>query len=486
MKYIANKKRLRVFILLIIFVNLATLGYFALHRRDYTYYWNFGNLETESVEVEVEDESVVEVTDTTREDAFLRIDFHSKKKGITQVTLRTMTEEGEKEMWFSLRVNSFLSVFRGGRFDYSSWNVILLCRTASLILVSIFFFLEYLDRIKKDLYSYKTLQTGGIAIFGTGLSILFVLQSVLFLIILDSRNYTADGVYEIVRHIFFFFVMCAVPFVIVFSIALSISNLRLITKEGLRKVNLLGIAVSILLLTGIIVCIVVPFLCNIHTQWLYDIFMSVQSAVSAAFCFMLSFLLSTMICGLIAAKRVPSFDKDYIIILGCGVRKDGTLYPLLQGRVDRALWFWQKQCETTGKRAVLIPSGGKGDDENISEGEAMKRYLLEKGVPEECILPETKSVSTLQNMQFSKEIIEQGNPEAKVIFSTTNYHVFRSGILAGKAGLKVEGIGSRTRWYFWPNAFMREFAGLLYSARRFELLFFGGLALAAAILRLIM
>ena len=26
-------------------------------------------------------------------------------------------------------------------------------------------------------------------------------------------------------------------------------------------------------------------------------------------------------------------------------------------------------------------------------------------------------------------------------------------------------MGSRTKWYFWPNAFLREFIGLLVSSR---------------------
>lgn len=50
-----------------------------------------------------------------------------------------------------------------------------------------------------------------------------------------------------------------------------------------------------------------------------------------------------------------------------------------------------------------------------------------------------------------------------VLFSTTNYHIFRSGMFAAKAGMHAEGIGAKTKWYFWPNAQMREFIGLLAS-----------------------
>ena len=48
-----------------------------------------------------------------------------------------------------------------------------------------------------------------------------------------------------------------------------------------------------------------------------------------------------------------------------------------------------------------------------------------------------------------------------VRFSITNYHVLRSYVCAHKAGIAIEGMGSKTKAYFWPNAFLREFVGLL-------------------------
>ena len=112
------------------------------------------------------------------------------------------------------------------------------------------------------------------------------------------------------------------------------------------------------------------------------------------------------------------------------IKADGTLYPLIRGRVDRAIEFYKKQYEKTGKKAVFVPSGGKGSNEPMAEAEAMKRYLLEQGIPEEQIMAEDQSKNTLQNMIFSKRLIEEKNPNAKVAFSTTNFHVFRSGIIA--------------------------------------------------------
>ena len=43
--------------------------------------------------------------------------------------------------------------------------------------------------------------------------------------------------------------------------------------------------------------------------------------------------------------------------------------------------------------------------------------------------------------------------------------MYRGGILAAEAGGNIDGMGSRTKWYFWPNAFLREFVGLLAASR---------------------
>ena len=112
-----------------------------------------------------------------------------------------------------------------------------------------------------------------------------------------------------------------------------------------------------------------------------------------------------------------------------------------------------------------MPSGGQGTDERISESLCMHNYLREQGVPEEHILMEDRSRNTYENMKFSKELIDKRNAAARVAYSTTNYHVFRSGMMARRVKMRAQGMGSKTKWYFWPNAAVREFAGLLQNHR---------------------
>ena len=53
-----------------------------------------------------------------------------------------------------------------------------------------------------------------------------------------------------------------------------------------------------------------------------------------------------------------------------------------------------------------------------------------------------------------------------IIFSTTNYHVFRSGVIANNQGINCEGIGSKTKWYFYTNALIREFIANIVQERK--------------------
>lgn len=144
--------------------------------------------------------------------------------------------------------------------------------------------------------------------------------------------------------------------------------------------------------------------------------------------------ISTVACSFLATKYKVPTDRNFIIILGCAIRGDGTLTPLLKDRVDAAVAFEKKQYRETGKHAVFVPSGGQGADEVISEGEAMENYLRSIGIPEERIVREDKSTNTLENLKLSKEIIDgmSDSEDKKIAFATSGYHVFRGYIMAKK------------------------------------------------------
>ena len=116
-------------------------------------------------------------------------------------------------------------------------------------------------------------------------------------------------------------------------------------------------------------------------------------------------------------------NLDYIIVLGAHVDGPRMTLALLE-RTRRALQYLE---ENPGTRAVL--SGGKGDGENISEAEAMYRYLTEHGIEEERLIREDRSTNTKENLDFSLKLI--GSTEVSIGVVTNNFHVFR-GVLIGK------------------------------------------------------
>jgi len=69
-------------------------------------------------------------------------------------------------------------------------------------------------------------------------------------------------------------------------------------------------------------------------------------------------------------------------------------------------------------------------------------------------------------MKYSKERIDKINNKGNIVFSTTNYHVFRSGVIASNQGIDCEGIGSKTKWYFYTNALIREFIANIIQERK--------------------
>ncbi|MGE6260106.1 YdcF family protein [Heyndrickxia sporothermodurans] len=162
----------------------------------------------------------------------------------------------------------------------------------------------------------------------------------------------------------------------------------------------------------------------------------------------------------------PRRNQDFIIVLGSGLIND-KVPPLLASRINKAIDFYWKQAAVT-KPPTIIFSGGQGPDENLPEAEAMQKYAVEKGIPIEHTVQENRSVNTYQNMLFSKEIMDSLKPNGKYnsIFTTNNFHLFRAGIYARQAGLNSQGIGSKTAFYYWPNAMIREYIAIVVMGRK--------------------
>ena len=243
------------------------------------------------------------------------------------------------------------------------------------------------------------------------------------------------------------------------------NGIVVLRKESHSLANLLTLLLAIFLT---VVLLFNLFIIRYLPDWL-----AILSFILPMFLFYLLFVLYNFLTVTVLYQfNRPRYQQDYIIVLGAGLIDGERVTPLLAKRIDKAIAFYKAQRRATMKIPKLIMSGGQGSDEKIPEAIAMKNYALEQGIPDEDILVEVNSTTTLENMKFSKEIMDKGQVQPyRAIFTSNNYHIFRAGIYARKANLKADGIGAKTAFYYLPNAFLREFIAIMMMNKKRHLLF---------------
>ena len=134
----------------------------------------------------------------------------------------------------------------------------------------------------------------------------------------------------------------------------------------------------------------------------------------------------------------------------------------LRLRVERAGEYLEENPE-----ACAVLSGGKGTGEDITEAEAMYRYLVKKGVSPDRLLKEEHSTNTSENLKFSLKIIdteEDGKgKEASIGVVTNKFSCVTRG--CGPGGKKLGMLSYRRKsppksnTFLQVNYLVREFFG---------------------------
>ena len=459
-KQLLKKMIIRVLLILAVFLAVQI----AIEVGEQDRFTDYLDLRTqaqapENLSVEVEHPEMLSVETCRVEKDRLMMQLNGHQAGVTSLQVQDQSS-GEilAETTYAVSGGLEITNLSTGNFtSYEAHTMSIIGLLLALILLLVYGFYQCQKKLG---YSYQ-------AIFYVGF---FIWLSIITVILIVQLAAGANmlTIYNTLQSMGDYFIMITSPLLLVFAIAISISNISLIRHESFRVQNALGIGISLVLVAGAAIVFLMNAVSVSGSEFQLDCIFLAVSIYTTVYSLMECFLMGSVVCGFLAATHEPAPDKDYIIILGCRVKKDGTLYPLIRGRVDRAIAFHEKQLAKTGKNAVFVPSGGQGSDEQVSEGDAMARYLREQGYAEEQILVENASKNTKENMLFSKALIGeacrkrgQDPSDVKLAFSTTNFHVFRSGIIARQNGMTPEGMGGKTKWYFWPNAYVREMIGMV-------------------------
>ena len=234
---------------------------------------------------------------------------------------------------------------------------------------------------------------------------------------------------------------------------------------GLFSNPYLGGIINIGNITGVIVSLIMigyALLFNSINAWIKKLASKKAGRrVVAAFSFVFSVVLvSAVVIGtlMITATTKTGQGDEVLIVLGCKVNGDQPS-AMLGERLMAA-----KQYLDTHESAVCIVSGGKGDDEGISEAQCMYNWLVKNGVEKDRIYLEDKSTSTLENIEFSTKILEEEKLGTNVAIATNEFHIFRAGKVAEKNGLTYCAVPAKTDWWLVPTYSVREMYGIVLTA----------------------
>ena len=141
---------------------------------------------------------------------------------------------------------------------------------------------------------------------------------------------------------------------------------------------------------------------------------------------------AALIIGGMDGKGDP--NGEILIVLGTTV--NGTEpSPMLRQRLDAAVEYLNAHPDT-----ACIVTGGKGDEHNLSEAQCMWNYLTAAGIEESRITQEDRATSTVENLRNVRSMLDTD----EVTILSSDFHLFRSGLIAEDAGFTAALIPART------------------------------------------
>jgi uncharacterized SAM-binding protein YcdF (DUF218 family) len=127
---------------------------------------------------------------------------------------------------------------------------------------------------------------------------------------------------------------------------------------------------------------------------------------------------------------------DAIVVMGAA-QYDGRPSPIFAARLDHAIDLFH-----AGVAPVLIVTGGKAEGDRTTEAASAREYAIRHDVPDEAILAEDQSRTTLQSIRGVAGLLRDHGLESAVFVSDPS-HMLRVLRMASDEG--ITGYGSPTR-----------------------------------------
>ncbi len=141
--------------------------------------------------------------------------------------------------------------------------------------------------------------------------------------------------------------------------------------------------------------------------------------------------------AIVSVEQVSDEVADCILILGAGVKSDGTPSDMLEDRLKTGIELYK-----SGAASKILVSGDNSR-EDYNEPDVMKLYLVGNGVSEEDIVADYAGFSTYESLYRARDIF----CAEKIIIVTQKYHLYRALYVAEKLGLSAVGVSADLRTY---------------------------------------
>lgn len=306
----------------------------------------------------------------------------------------------------------------------------------TIILLILFIISFYLD-----FRQYKN-------IFLLGLFLISLCAVILFELVIPTMHLSLNINYLLMLNIVY-------SLIVIVAMLLSLLNLKKkIANDGKFVTNMIVLGYGAFILVNFLILVFKPDIVIKFTNGLLFIYLSILFYYLNLM-FITQNIYSWLISGMSKRKK-----RRYIIVLGAGIIGD-KVSPILQARLDKAIKLKKKNLN-----AIIIVSGGQGPDEIVSEAEAMRNYLVYQGVRAEDIIMEDQSTNTEENLINSYKIMqkEESNPLATIV--SNHFHILRASFLAKKLQMNATVTGGSSKYYFYPNAYVREYIAILYMFKK--------------------
>ncbi len=158
---------------------------------------------------------------------------------------------------------------------------------------------------------------------------------------------------------------------------------------------------------------------------------------------------------ILSPQEAATLQADCILVLGAGVRDDGSPSHMLEDRLKTGINLFQ-----AGAAPKILMSGDHGRI-GYNEVGVMKSYAVQTGITDSDVFMDHAGFSTYESLYRVRDIFKA----KRILIVTQEYHLYRALYIAESLGLEAYGVSADLRTYMGqPIREVREIAARLKDA----------------------